>query len=65
MGSQKSQIQPSDWAQNSTFAIAKTRKQPKGPLTYGWIKKYHIFFFPIYSAVKKKKKMGLPWQSSG
>ena len=27
------QIQPSDWAQNSTFAIAKTRKQPKGLIT--------------------------------
>ena len=57
MGSQKSQIRPSDWAQHSTFTIAKTRKQPKGPLTYSWIKKYHIYiFFPIYSAIKKKKK---------
>ena len=57
MGSQKSQIRSSDWAQHSTFTIAKTRKQPKGPLTYSWIKKYHIYiFFPIYSAVKKKKE---------
>ena len=35
------------------FTIARTWKQPKCPLTYGWIKKmWHIYTMEYYSAIK-------------
>ena len=35
------------------FTIARTWKQPKCPLTYGWIKKmWHIHTMEYYSAIK-------------
>ena len=39
------------------FAIAKTRKQPKCPLTEEWIKKMYIYAMEYYSAIKKNKIM--------
>ena len=39
------------------FAIAKTWKQPKCPLTEEWIKKmWYIYTMEYYSATKKKKQ---------
>jgi len=36
------------------FTIAKTRKQPKCPLTDDWIKKmWYIYTIEYYSAMKK------------
>ena len=36
------------------FTIAKTRKQPKCPLTEEWIKKmWYIYTMEYYSAIKK------------
>ena len=38
------------------FTIAKTQKQPKCPLTDGWIKKmWCIHTMKYYSAIKKNK----------
>ena len=38
------------------FTIAKTCKQPKGPLTDDWIKKmWYIYAMEYYSAMKKEK----------
>ena len=40
------------------FAIAKTRKQPKCPLTDEWINKmWCIYTMEYYSAIKKNKIM--------
>ena len=40
------------------FPIAKTWKQPKCPLTGGWIKKlWHIYTIKYYSAIKRNKIM--------
>ena len=40
------------------FTIAKTWKQPKCPLTDGWIKKrWHIYIMEYYSAIKKNNIM--------
>ena len=40
------------------FTIAKTRKQPKCPLTDDWIKKMrYIYTMEYYSAIKKNKIM--------
>ena len=40
------------------FAIAKTRKQPKWPLTYEWIKKMcYLYQIEYYSAIRKNKIM--------
>ena len=40
------------------FAVAKTRKQPKCPLTDEWIKKmWYIYTVKYYSAIKKNKIM--------
>ena len=37
------------------FTVAKTWKQPKGPLTDEWIKKmWHIYTVEYYSAIKKE-----------
>ena len=37
------------------FTIAKTRKQPRSPLTDEWIKNmWHIYTMEYYSAIKKK-----------
>ena len=36
------------------FAIAKTWKQPKCPLTEEWIKKWYIYTMEYYSAIKRK-----------
>ena len=39
------------------FTVAKTRKQPKCPLTDEWVKKmWYIYTVEYYSAVKKKKE---------
>ena len=36
------------------FTIARTRKQPKCPLTDEWIKKmWHIYTMEYYSAIKR------------
>ena len=38
------------------FTIARTRKQPKCPLTDEWIKKmWHIYTMEYYSATKRNK----------
>ena len=40
------------------FTIAKTRKQPKCPLTEDWIRKmWYIYTMEYYSAIKKKEIM--------
>ena len=40
------------------FTIAKTRKQPKCPLTEGWIKNmWYIYSMEYYSAIKKNEIM--------
>ena len=39
------------------FTIAKTRKQPKCPLTDDWIKMWYIYTMEYYSAIKKDKIM--------
>ena len=40
------------------FAIAKTWKQPKCPLTEEWIKKMqYIYTMEYYSAIKRKERM--------
>ena len=40
------------------FTVAKTWKQPKGPLTEEWIKKMrYIYTMEYYSAMKKKEMM--------
>ena len=36
------------------FAIAKTRKQPKCPLTEEWIKMLYIYTTECYSAIERK-----------
>ena len=38
------------------FTIARTWKQPKGPLTDEWIKKmWHIYTMEYYSAIKRNE----------
>ena len=38
------------------FTIARTRKQPKCPLTNEWIKKmWHIYTMELYSAIKRNE----------
>ena len=37
------------------FTIAKTRKQPKCPLTDEWIKMWYIYTMENYSAIKRMK----------
>uniref|UniRef100_A0A8D0NWH8 DUF1725 domain-containing protein n=1 Tax=Sus scrofa TaxID=9823 RepID=A0A8D0NWH8_PIG len=38
------------------YAIAKTWKQPKSPLTEEWIKKmWYIYTMEYYSAIKRKE----------
>ena len=38
------------------FAIVKTRKQPKCPLTDNWVRKmWYIYTMKYYSAIKKNK----------
>ena len=38
------------------FTIARTRKQPKYPLTDEWIKKmWHIYTMEYYSAIKRNE----------
>ena len=38
------------------FTIARTWKQPKGPLTDEWIKKvWHIYTVEYYSAIKRNE----------
>ena len=38
------------------FIIAKTRKQPKCPLTNEWIKKmWYVYTMEYYSAIKKNE----------
>ena len=40
------------------LTIARTRKQPKCPLTEDWIKKmWYIYTLEYYSAIKKNKIM--------
>ena len=40
------------------YTIAKTRKQPKCPLTEEWIKKmWYIHMMEYYSAIKRKEIM--------
>ena len=40
------------------FTIAKTRKQPKCPLTEEWIKKmWYIYIMEYYSTIKKNEIM--------
>ena len=39
------------------FTMAKTRKQPKCPLTEEWIKKMWYIYNGYYSAIKKSKTM--------
>ena len=39
------------------FTAAKTRKQPKCPLTEEWIKMWYISTVEYYSAIKKNKIM--------
>ena len=39
------------------FAIAKTWKQPKCPLTEKWIKMWYISTMEYYPAIKKNKIM--------
>ena len=37
------------------FTIARTRKQPKCPLTDEWIKKMYIYTMEYYSALKRNE----------
>ena len=37
------------------FSIAKTWKQPKCPLTEGWIKMWYIYTTECYSAIKRNE----------
>ena len=39
------------------FTIAKSWKQPKGPLTDDWIKMWCIYTMEYYSVIKKNKIM--------
>ena len=40
----------------AVFTIARTRKQPKCPLTDEWIKKmWHIYTMEYYSAIKRNE----------
>ena len=39
------------------LTIARTRKQPKCPLTEEWIKMWYIYTLEYYSAIKKNKIM--------
>ena len=40
------------------FTIARTQKQPKGPLTDDWIKKvWYIYTMEYYSVIKKNEIM--------
>ena len=41
----------------AVYIIAKTWKQPKGPLTEEWIKKMYIYTMEYYSAIKRKEIM--------
>ena len=46
------------------FTIAKTWKQPKYPLTKGWIKNmWYVYTMEYYSAIKKNEIMPFvaPW----
>ena len=42
---------------DALFAIAKTQKQLKCPLTEEWIKMWYIYTTEYYSAIKKNKIM--------
>ena len=37
------------------FTIARTWKQPKCPMTDGWIKMWHIYTMEYYSAIKRNE----------
>ena len=37
------------------FAIAKTWKQPKCPLTEEWVNKWYIYTMEYYSAIKRRE----------
>ena len=40
------------------FTVAKTRKQPKCPLTEGWIKKMrYVYTMEYFSAIKRNEIM--------
>ena len=41
----------------AVYIIAKTWKQPKGPLTEEWIKTMYIYTMEYYSAIKRKETM--------
>ena len=42
------------------FTTAKTRKQPKSPLTDEWIKMWSIYTMEYYSVIKKNEVTGFP-----